>query len=596
MKKLFKFIFILLFIVIITIVVPLTVLYFTISDTSDDAPIELYNEGVTIDGEISNLLERFTVNNANRFYLSFSEDNLDLLIFAIIRNTINPEYYNNECTADSCLAIQSMSLPDDVFLVGGRKLLIKHAYSELKDNNVYLYVTLDALGVKTKLSVGISFDETDDEYIFTLNKLGLGSLNLMSGFGKMIAQPILSAIGFTETEINEKISEKELPLTFDMDNFAFELKKEELGELVLKLMNEEDSSSALLSEFIKAITSSENDLLNLGLFDVDELRHLGIELNLEAIKTSAGESALLAAKIDEASQPFDVESFVTNKTQTFIINSLASEMKFTFVNSDFNRIIYDQTSGYEGLQYPDTLEEGEVPIFKATGILLEFTTSELVLKLVIEINGIETVIQITGDVETTENEEEVNIVLRDEMSLGDIAVSSSFLLEFIGDSLESMEAMDYDKETHTLKLSVATFTDLMGVGGPSTPLTIEKIRVINGGVEIFVEVDDPSLSTIISDAKDAINSLLESDFLDSSAFDVSDPAQEELIEELEEVLSSIADTLSDPEQELTPEDTAALVEVINNLNSENQEQLLEQIANGSASQDLEDLYDLLFGN
>jgi hypothetical protein len=182
------------------------------------------------------------------------------------------------------------------------------------------------------------------------------------------------------------------------------------------------------------------------------------------------------------------------------------------------------------------------------------------------------------------------------MSLGDIAVSSSFLLEFIGDSLESMEAMDYDKETHTLKLSVATFTDLMGVGGPSTPLTIEKIRVINGGVEIFVEVDDPSLSTIISDAKDAINSILESDFLDSSAFDVSDPAQEELIEELEEVLSSIADTLSDPEQELTPEDTAALVEVINNLNSENQEQLLEQIANESASQDLEDLYDLLFGN
>ena len=65
-------------------------------------------------------------------------------------------------------------------------------------------MTLDALGVKTKLSVGISFDETDDEYIFTLNKLGLGSLNLMSGFGKMIAQPILSAIGFTETEINEK--------------------------------------------------------------------------------------------------------------------------------------------------------------------------------------------------------------------------------------------------------------------------------------------------------------------------------------------------------------------------------------------------------
>jgi len=547
-----------------------------------------------MEGEIDKLFERFSENKDNNFYLTFTEDNLDLLIFALIRNTINPNYYAGECTTDECKNIETIAIPDDIFLIGGKKVLIKHAYTELKDNNVNVYLTLDAIGIKTNLNMGVEFTKEEGEYVFTFTKLGLGHLNLMSGIGKAIGKPILSAVGFDEEGINKMIAEKELPLTFDLNEFAFKLQKEDLGELVLKLVGSEEQNSQLLSEFVKILTSSENDLLDFGLFEVDELTQFGFKINLNEIKTSDTESAVLAADIAVASQGFDTNEFITNKTQTFIISGLASgaEKKLTFVNSDFNRLIYDKTNGYEGFQFPQTVAAGETPNFKVTGILLEFKPTELVFKFVVEINGLESLIQIKGDISSTASEDALNIVLQDQMIIGGISASSKFLHDFIGDNLTDLEVITYDKETHTFTISVSTFQHLMGVGGPSTPLTVQKIRAINGGIEIVVDFTDPSLSATIDAAINAINNLLGSDFLDESGF----TGQEEVIESLQEMLDNIADVLNDPEQELSPEDTDALIEVINSLDSENLEEFLDQIGEGAASTDLEDLYDLLFGN
>jgi hypothetical protein len=598
MKRLFKSLFIFIFILIIIVVVPLVILYFTVSDATDDAPTSLYDESVTFEGEINKLLERFSENKDNNFYLTFTEDNLDLLVFALIRNTINPNYYDGECTTDECKYIETVEVPADMFLIGGKKVLIKHAYTELKDNNVNLYLTLDAFGLKTNLNMGIEFTKNAGDYIFTFTKLGLGHLNLMSGIGKAIGKPILSLIGFDEAGINQRIEEQDLPLTFDLDDFAFTLKKEDLGELILKLIGNEGQSSALLTEFVKILTSSENELLDFGLFEVDQLNQFGFKVNLNEIKTSDAESDALAVEIADAAQGFDTNAFITNKTQTFIISGLASgsEKKLTFVNSDFNRLIYENTNGYQGFQFPETVAAGETPNFKVTGILLNFQPTELTFKFVIEINGIESVIQIKGDISGTPSEDELNIVLQDQMSIGGISASSKFLHDFIGDNLTNIQGMTYDKDTHTFTLSVDTFQNLMNVGGPSTPLTVEKIRAISGGIEIVVGFTDSELANTIQAATDAINSLLGSDFLDESGFDTTDPEQQQAIEALQEALDNIAEALTDPEQEISIEDTDELIEIINSLSPENQQELLDQIANGAASEDLEDLYELLFGN
>ncbi|NLD26929.1 MAG: hypothetical protein GX661_06175, partial [Acholeplasmataceae bacterium] len=213
MKRFFKSIFILIFVLILIVVIPIAILYFTISDATDNAPTTLYDDFITMEGEIDKLFERFSENKDNNFYLTFTEDNLDLLIFALIRNTINPNYYAGECTTDECKNIETIAIPDDIFLIGGKKVLIKHAYTELKDNNVNVYLTLDAIGIKTNLNMGVEFTKEEGEYVFTFTKLGLGHLNLMSGIGKAIGKPILSAVGFDEEGINKMIAEKELPLT-----------------------------------------------------------------------------------------------------------------------------------------------------------------------------------------------------------------------------------------------------------------------------------------------------------------------------------------------------------------------------------------------
>jgi len=93
-----------------------------------------------------------------------------------------------------------------------------------------------------------------------------------------------------------------------------------------------------------------------------------------------------------------------------------------------------------------------------------------------------------------------------------------------------------------------------------------------------------------------LETVLGSDFVDYNAFDTTNPEQQQAVEELNQTLDDIQNVLNDPEQELTMEDTTALIEAINNLDEANQQIFLDQLENSSGSADLLALYDDLFGN
>mgnify|MGYP001217596112 FL=1 len=93
-----------------------------------------------------------------------------------------------------------------------------------------------------------------------------------------------------------------------------------------------------------------------------------------------------------------------------------------------------------------------------------------------------------------------------------------------------------------------------------------------------------------------METVLGSDFVDYNAFDTTNPEQQQAVEELNQTLDDIQNVLNDPEQELTMEDTTALIEAINNLDEANQQIFLDQLENSSGSADLLALYDDLFGN
>lgn len=136
----------------------------------------------------------------------------------------------------------------------------------------------------------------------------------------------------------------------------------------------------------------------------------------------------------------------------------------------------------------------------------------------------------------------------------------------------------------------------MGVGGPETPLEIEKIKAASGGIEVYVQYTDPELASQISQARKDVEELLKTDFVDESQFDTSDSEQAELVQELLDSLNEISETLNDPEAELDSETTDNLIAIVNGLSDENQQILLDQISENANSSDLENLYKLLFGN
>lgn len=237
---------------------------------------------------------------------------------------------------------------------------------------------------------------------------------------------------------------------------------------------------------------------------------------------------------------------------------------------------------------------GEEPNFRMTGVFVEFSQDAVDFQFVVEINGVEVLIIVSGAVENNEGESELTISLDEEMSIGGINAKSEFLLELL--SSLNIAAIGYDSESGEFKINVETFKELMGVGGPETPLEIEKIKAASGGIEVYVQYTDPELASQISQARKDVEELLKTDFVDESQFDTSDSEQAELVQELLDSLNEISETLNDPEAELDSETTDNLIAIVNGLSDENQQILLDQISENANSSDLENLYKLLFGN
>jgi len=592
MRKFLKFIFVLLIIVILLVVVSVGTLYFLISDSKDEAPTEIYTDSITLESEVDSLFSRFLVNRGDSFYLSFSEEELDRLAFAFIR-TLNADYYKSSCTGDECKVIKSALIPVDIPIIGGKKVNLRHAYTEVNNDNLNIYITVEAPYLKTKLNLGYKLEKENGTYIFTITKLGLGKLNLMSGFGKTIAKNLLTALEMTEEKINQSLQEMKLPLTFKQEDFSLRFEKEDIGEVINNFLSKEGDETKLLVELVNILSASDNDLLDLGFFDFDDKNHFGFRINLSEIKTDSETAAKLSGKRNSAALGFNVDTFVHNKTQTLLIGSLGSDStKITFTNQEFDRIIYDETNGYSDFKF--TLVEGSEPNFEMTGIFFDFKPDMVSFQFVVEINGVEVLIELVSDIEGND-ESDLIIKLRDSMSIGGINAANEFLFELLGD-IDSFSAITFNRSEKTIIISATTFQEFMEVGGPETPLTVEKLRAINGGIEVYVEYTDPSLTQLIENAKDDIKGVLGSDFVDESEFDTSDPEQEEVVQELIDTLEEISNIINDPEAELDSENTDNLIEIINNLSDENQQVLLDQINDQAYSLDLENLYEQLFGN
>lgn len=124
-------------------------------------------------------------------------------------------------------------------------------------------------------------------------------------------------------------------------------------------------------------------------------------------------------------------------------------------------------------------------------MFVEFSQDAVDFQFVVEINGVEVLIIVSGAVENNEGESELTISLDEEMSIGGINAKSEFLLELL--SSLNIAAIGYDSESGEFKINVETFKELMGVGGPETPLEIEKSRQHPVALKFMCNIRIPNL-------------------------------------------------------------------------------------------------------
>lgn len=601
-KVIFKLIFGLLLTVIVLVGSVLAFVYFSIRDKTNEIPYELYSEDITFEDEVNNILfsslDQFSENT--ELDVSFSEDNLNKLIFAIIRQNYPNYLPTDDCDEFSCQVIAGTKI--DLPVIGKRAVAVKGAYGKFVNQDIRFYVILDLGSIPSTINLTLSFQENDGVYKLIIKRLSLGKLNILSGLGKIFLGPVLNAVGLSEEKINQVFEQKNIPLTFNQKELSFNLDKENLSEVIKKLLTPKDSTPSEENEMLMSLLDifASNDLINFGFFDKNEIKHFGIRLTLEKLSVKEERRSLP----HNVQTPFNTEVFINNKTQSFILSNLVSEPKLTFTNLDFNRIIYDKTNYYQDFRFEFNLPNGKTFVIKIDGILIDFSSSEVTIDILININNLVTIMRLRGEV-IDNNTDAVKIKVSEIITLGEdpgeeeidfIKTQNTYLLNLIGDNLASLEIISYDKDSRTFMLDSKTFNNLINVtGNNDNPLiTVEKINILEGKLDIYITYNDPQLSNLINNVTNLVNDFLANNNLAIDDFNISDPEQAELIEELLDSLGEISNVINNNE-DLSHEQIDNLINLINQLDDENLNTFIELFETEINDSQLLDLYDMLFG-
>ncbi|MFA6627138.1 MAG: hypothetical protein WCT17_01230, partial [Bacilli bacterium] len=529
---------------------------------------------------------------------------LNKLIFGVVKKSINADFNpNSEVEANKYLMTFDLAdLNTGISFLNGKKVHVKNIYANIENDQLYLYVTLSVMGIKSRVKVSVIFEETDDDYKMIFKTLGLGKSNLLSGIAGDLMMKVMDSMNFSEDTFNDAFEQQGLPLEIDFADFSVLIDKTKLQMLVEQLINpdemDDSSEKEILQEFVSTLSSKENDLVNFGILNENEF---GLQFEISNFTVDPSMMVL-----NPSVTTFDQNAFIMNKVQNFIISNLVptSESKMSFSNNDFNSILYDQSSGYDAFQISIPIPNSDSTFaVDVVGILVDFNLTNVSFRININLNGLPTSILITGTL-TTNNGPTVRIAIDDTISLGQDAdevageyavAQSSLIISLLGDNIQDMGIMQYDANTKSFVMSASSFEQMMKVDGTNvSPLTVNKLKVINNAIEVYCTVSplDP-FYIALTQATNALGGAINNSVLTSDDFDTSTPEEEAAVDDALAALEAVSSGLDGGT--LTDEETSDLISSINELSLANQQVLLESLEDSASSPDLLALYDSLFG-
>ena len=603
MRKLIKFILIFLLVIVLIVVGIVAGVYISLTNKTDDTPTTIYSADASKENVISAVLsEGFNLNNKKYIDITLNENELNLLLFCIIREKINDKYLplpkNEADYSDEKNYIWASKLENSIPVVGGKGIIIKSAYAKIDGEQLKLFMPA-LIGTKAScVELYLSFEEDNESFYLKIDTLKIGRVNYASKGTKKLLK-IANKMGLSDEMIEEKISGEDLKFDVSLENLKIGVTKDSLSKFLNKLItdnvNSEESTRATLVALADMITSKENDILDLGIFN----DRFGIRCDLT--KADVDEEQLI---LNTKYTSFDEDLYITSITQSFAIANIgATNPKITISEDDFNAMIYAKSNGYHDFKADFPIPNTEASISIAiTGIDIDLDSENIIIDIILNLNGLKTVIELAGRV-SGNNTSKIIIALDDEISIGKgkseatasyISASSDFIKVILAEKIDQIEMMEYDKNTNSLVLNADNFNEMLSVtGGSALPLAVKSLALTDSGLDVYVTVTNPIVAASLEVVTDAVSNFLESSTLTSADFNTTDPKQAEAVSNVLEMISSTGTAITSGT--VNEEKTGQLIEAIQELSDENKQALYESVEESMSTSDLESLYNSLFG-
>ena len=596
--KLIKFLFILLLIIVLIVGIPVGIVYYSLSDNVDEAPIDLYEPTLTTNDVIKPIIKKTFDEMGDKYALelSLTEDSLNKMIYSIIKEKVNQEYNPKYGSTDKEININSdLVIPaGTVDFLAGKKVLIKNAYAKYVDNNIYLNLTVDGLGIlKSRLVFGFSIETTENEFILKITEAKLGKISLLSGLGKKVFDKLIENGILSEESINQSLKEKNLPLILDLKTLCFSSNKQDFAKWLKDLVLSSGDVDLTVLYFLDILTDSENNMIHLN----TTTDALTLKIDLEKLKME--ETNYLIP--NEIKHDIDFHNFAQSKAQNIVFNMLTStDKRILFTELEFSQLVYTETNHYQMLMIEKTILDDITLTFKIEGILIDITEEYFNIKLLLNINGLKTIATLECPITYSDvSHTEIHINVPDIVNIGqDLEIHSSFIVSLLENTMKDNSVMPFvnEEDNHYFKLTAQVFDSFVQNASADTPLHVTKIEFVNGYLAVYVECTDTLITNLLDSVTNKIDDVLQSNFLENITFNTNDE-QNEAIENITESVNSIASKLEDPNQELSSSDTDKLIEDFSNLSTENQDLFLDAIIlqfDSSDGNEFSQLYNSLF--
>ena len=603
MKKLLKFL--LIFILVIILIAGGIVIgvYVSLGNDTDDTPIGLYKADADKSEVISTVLsEGFDLHTKNYIDITLNEEELNVLIFCIIREKLNENYLpiarDTADYTDSKNYIWASTLDSSVPLVGGKGIIIKSLYAKISDGQLKLYMPA-LIGKKAScIELYVSFEESDDAFFLKIDTLKVGKINY-AGKGSKKVLSLATKMGLKETDLEAKLSTDELKVDVDLQNLKIGVTKDSLSAFLTKVITDniesQETTRATLVSLADMITSKENDILDLGVF----VNRFGVRCDLA--KADVDDSQLI---LNPEYSEFNEPLYITTVTQNLAISNIAStDPKINISETDFNAMIFAKSNGYANFMAEFEIPNTDASIRLAiTGIDVDLNADRVLIDVILDLNGLKTLITLGGNV-SGNNTNQISITLDDTIKIGEglseatksyILASSDFIKVILAEKISEIEMMEYDEATNSLIISGDNFNEMLEVeGGGILPMQVNKLCLTEDSLDVYVTITNPLITASLDIVSHAVSDFLESSGLSAADFIISDPEQEAAVNEVLAQITASGGAIT--AGNITEEDTASLIEAIQGLSDGNKEVIFNSIEDSMISDDLLNLYDSLFG-